>query len=246
MRIALYSALSFSLLASTALAETAPSTSPSTPKKQYNEPTRGFFIEHGTVSKQGQVSIELSTGSDSFDNGGGIRLGLPNSELIINSGIDANGSNSALLKYAMKDFKTSNDSSNAIQWALLGGVSQFNIEDGAHNTSVVFGLAATVEADAGTFSLSPQLVHSSNSSSESDTYVDIDLGAYVGVIDTVSGLFSLGVEGSFTTQDDTDNSFAFGGRWAYNERVNIDIVPLILQERDVSGIPGLVRLNVVF
>jgi len=243
MRIALYSALSMSLMVTSALAEVP--TTP-TPKKQYNEPTRGFFIEHGTVSKQGQVSLELNTGSGNFDNGGGIRLGLPNSELIINSGFDANGSNSALLKYEMKDFKTSNNSSNAIQWALLGGVSQFDVENGTHNTSAVLGVAATVGADAGTFTLSPQLVHSNSSSTESDTYVNVDLGAYVGVIDTASGLFSLGVEGIFTTQDNTDNTFAFGGRWAYNERVNIDIVPLILQDNDLTGFPGLVRLNVMF
>ncbi|MFT6123005.1 MAG: hypothetical protein ACJASG_001533 [Oleiphilaceae bacterium] len=241
MRLALYSALSISVFTASAFAETA------TPlKKQYSEPTRGFLIEHGSVSGQGQVSIELNTGSDNFNNGGGIRLGLPNSELIINSGFDANGSNSAVLKYAMKDFKTSNDATNAVQWALLGGVSQFDAENGGHNTSALIGVAATIEADAGTFTLSPQLIHSSSSGIDSDTHVDIDVGAYVGVIDTTSGMFSLGVEGIFTTQDDTDNTFAFGARWAYNERVNIDLVPLILGKNDVSGFPGLVRLNVVF
>lgn len=245
MRIALYSALSMSFFAASAFAET-----PAQLKKNYNEPTRGFFIEHGTVSQQGEVSIELNTGSGDISNGGGIRLGLPNAELIINSGFDSNGANSALLKYAMKDVKTSkdsrNESSSAIQWALLGGVSQFDIEDGEHSTSAILGVAATVSADAGTFTLSPKLIHSSQSNADSDTYIDLDLGAYVGVIDTVSGMFSLGIEGMITTQDDVDNSFAFGGRWAYNERVNIDIVPLVLQDNDLSGVPGLVRLNVVF
>ncbi|MFT7372572.1 MAG: hypothetical protein ACI9T9_001259 [Oleiphilaceae bacterium] len=243
MRIALCSALSISFFAASALAETVAPL-----KKQYNEPTRGFLIEHGTVSKQGQVSIDLSTGSGNLNNGGGIRLGLPNSELVISTGFDANNSNSALLKYAMRDFKTSNNASNAIEWALLGGVSQFDNEEGNgnHSTSVVLGAAATISADAGTFTLSPQVIHNSSKGTESDTFVEVDLGAYVGVIDTVSGMFSLGLEGIFTTQDDTDNTFALGARWAYNERVNIDIVPLILRENDISGVPGLVRLNVVF
>ena len=241
MRLALYSALSMSLIAAPAMAET---TAPL--KKQYNEPTRGFFIEHGSVSGQNKVSIELNTGSDGFNNGGGIRLGLPNSELIINSGFGTNGSNSALLKYAMKDLKTSNESSTNIEWSLLGGISQFDIEDGSHNTSAIIGAAATIKADAGTFTLSPQIIHSSASGTESDTYLDIDLGAYVGVIDTNSGMFSLGIEGMITTQDDIDNTFAFGGRWAYNERVNIDVVPVILGNSDISGVPGLVRLNVAF
>lgn len=249
MRIALYGALSMSFFAASALAETA------TPlKKQYNEPTRGFLIEHGTVNKQGQVSVDLNTGSGNLNNGGGIRLGLTNSELVISTGFDANNSNSALLKYAMTDFNTRNNSNkksnkkenSAVQWALLGGISQFDVEDGNHSTSVLLGAAATIGADAGTFTLSPKLIHASSSGTKSDTYVELDLGAYVGLIDTASGMFSLGLEGIFTTQDNTDNTFALGARWAYNERVNIDIVPVILQENDISGVPGLVRLNVVF
>lgn len=268
MKLFIYSVLSVSMIAGSVKAETT------TPKKQYQEPTRGFFIEHGTVSGQGNVSVELHSGSNGLNSGGGIRLGLENSELIINNGLGANhglggnngsainAANSLTYKWALPDLNTSKENRNRdvskqensskINWALLGGISQIDIDtpnnaNDIHFTNLMLGVAVTVKADAATFTLSPRLVHANSSGNASDdTFVEAGLGGYVGLIDTTSGLFSLGLEANFTTQDNTDNQLALGGRWAYNERINIDIVPVILQDSDLMGVPGLVRLNVVF
>ena len=45
---------------------------------------------------------------------------------------------------------------------------------------------------------------------------------------------------------DKDNTFALGLKWAYSERVHIDIVPLVHTNDEMLGIPGLVRLNMAF
>ena len=217
----------------------------------YNEPTRGFFLEHGIVSGTGHASVELHSGSAGLSTGGGIRLGLPNSELILNGGKNTYDENEALLKWAMPDFKPNAETKNVIKWSMIGGVSQIGIEstnkgvDDLNQTNIKLGAAATIKADAGTFTLNPLFVYT-NGDLVDETFAELGFGAYVGVIDTKAGLFSLGFEANFTTQDHTDNQFTLGGRWAYNERVNLDIIPVVLQNNNFTSFPGLVRLNVVF
>jgi hypothetical protein len=247
MRIALYSALSMSVFAASALAETT------TPlKKQYSEPTRGFLIEHGTVSGQGKASVELYTGSsDQISDGGGIRLGLKKAEVIFNSGLNGYDKNEAMLKWGMSDL---NLNQTPVHLSLIAAVSHLDVDNDNDadydQTHIKLGAAATISADAATFTLAPQFVYTDydeeGSPSEDDTFIEVGLGGYIGVIDTASGLFSLGAEFILTTADDTDNTFALGGRWAYNEQLNIDIIPAIFSGNDLIGIPGLVRLNVAF
>lgn len=252
MRLARHSTLtliSISLLTSTVsttiLAESGHSAKP------YNEPTRGFFLEHGTVSGANNVSVELHSGSDDLSSGGGIRLGLPKAELILNGGLNQFDENEALLKWAMPGFKPNTETDHLINWSIIGGISHVGIENSTqgggdlNQTNVKLGAAATIEADAGTFTVNPLLTFTSGDLKD-ENFIELGLGAYVGVIDTASGLFSLGFEANFTSQDNTDNQFTFGGRWSYNERVNLDIIPIILQNKDFTSFPGLVRLNVVF
>lgn len=242
------SVLSISTLSAQVMAETA------TYKKAYQEPTRGFFIEHGVVAPSGRASVELYTGSNELNTlmstGGAIRLGLPNAELIFNSGFDDSDSNEALLKWALPRQNKEGTKQTPLEWAVLAGISQNDIEtdnnSSQHNTSLLLGLAMTVKADAGLFTAAPKLVHMNRKDFDSDTFIELDLGAYVGLIETEAGLFSAGVEANFTSEDDIDNTFALGMRWAYNERLTLDIVPVILSNEDFSGIPGLVRLNVNF
>jgi len=215
--------------------------------KNYQEPTRGFFIEHGTVTPNGTSSIELQTGTAGLSNGGGIRLGLSHAELIINSGINTYDTNEALLKWALptKDEHNENgEQGHTINWAVLGGISSIDVENGRNRTNIKLGVSASVGVDAARFTVAPQVVHANGALD--DTFIEVGIGAYVGVIDTASGLFSLGIEANITTQDNIDNQFVLGGRWAYNERINIDIMPVILRTNDITGLPGLVRLNVVF
>src|SRR5690606_8885871 len=47
------------------------------------QPTRGFMVERAGVAAQGDASVDLFTGGGY--SGGAVRLGLGNSELILNS-----------------------------------------------------------------------------------------------------------------------------------------------------------------
>lgn len=233
---------SIASLSTTALAEDAKQ------KQRYQEPTRGFFLEHGTVAASGQASVELLTGSTPSDDkrtGGGIRLGLPNAELLLNSGLNDYDENSALLKWALPRENTEGTKRTPVLWSLLAGIGHLDIEDANTRTNFTLGISATVKADAGTFTASPKLVYADNDVDD-DTFFELDLGAYVGIVETEAGLFSAGIEALVTTADDTDTSIALGGRWLYNERINLDIVPFVFSDNDLMGVPGLVRLNIAF
>ncbi len=219
-------------------------------KKTYQEPTRGFFLEHGMVAPAGKASVELHSGSDEFSSGGGIRLGLSNAELLLNTGINEYDENALLVKWGLPTQNQDGSKKTPLIWSGLLGIGHTNIEDENHNhdeqLSFTFGIAATVKADAAVFTVSPKLVYKNSDNADDDTFFELDLGGYVGLIETDSGLFSVGAEALITTEDNIDNSFALGGRWLYNERINIDIVPLVFSDNNFSGIPGLVRLNIAF
>lgn len=242
--LASLSLLTMSVLSSQVIAQTAAQ------NKAYQEPTRGFFIEHGVVAASGKASVELHSGSDNFNSGGGIRLGLPNAELILNSGFDVYDTNEVLLKWALPRQNKEGTKTTPLNWAVLAGISHTDIDgDQPGNdvtvSSVKLGLAITVKADAGLFTATPKLIYADDDIDD-DTFFELDLGGYVGLIDTQAGLFSAGIEATFTSEDDVDNSVALGMRWAYNERLTLDFVPVVLSDDDLTGIPGLVRLNVNF
>lgn len=234
--------------------------------RNYNEPTRGFFIEHGEVAPARHASVELQTGYP--DLGGGIRLGLSKAELMFNSGLNDYDQNEMLVKWGMS--KLSGQSS--LNWALLGGISHTDWEDDEEpentqyeQTNLKAGVAFTVRSDAATLTIAPMLVYADGESRENgqtdkeidDTFLELGLGAYLGLFENEAGKFSVGFEALITTQDyeygshnnddeDKDNTFALGMKWAYSERIHLDIVPLVHRDDELLGIPGLVRLNVAF
>lgn len=242
--------------------------------RNYHEPTRGFFIEHGEVAPSREASVELQTGRPiagqlGTDVGGGIRLGLPKAELMINSGLGDYDQNELMLKWGM----TRPSGNSGTNWALLGGISQMNYEVNRFGAdaevdqlNLKAGVALTIRADAGIFTIQPVLVYADGEVEDSDgdkseliddTFLELGLGGYLGLADTEAGKFSIGVEAIITTQDnqygadddddaDKDNTFALGVKWAYSERVHLDIVPLVHTNDELLGIPGLVRLNVAF
>lgn len=223
-------------------------------KNNYQEPTRGFFLEHGTVSGLGKASVELYTGSDELfpggsQNGGAIRLGLNKAELILNSGTNGYDKNEALLKWSLPRQSDDGKETTPFIWSLLAGIGHLDIDNDqaadVEVTSLTLGVAATLKADAGTFTVAPKLVYA-DLGEDDDTFFELDLGAYVGLIETGVGLFSAGAEALITTADDKDNTFALGARWLYNEQINLDIVPIVFSDADLVGVPGLVRLNVAF
>ena len=226
-----------------------------TPKKTYQEPTRGFFLEHGTVAGAGQASVDLHSGSSFITaeegrrSGGGIRLGLSGGELILNSGLNTYDENSALLKWGLPRENSDGTKKTPIYWSLLAGLGHTKIDldtgGDVKQTNLKLGISATIKADAGLFTASPKIVYTDGDIFD-DTFLELDLGAYVGIIETEAGLFSVGAEALITTADNRDNTIAVGGRWLYNERLNLDIVPFVFSNNDLVGIPGLVRLNVTF
>ena len=223
-----------------------------TPKKTYQEPTRGFFLEHGTVAGSGQASVDLHTGSDDLSSGGGIRLGLSNAELILNSGLNTYDENEALLKWSLPRQNSEGTQQTPFLWSLLAGIGHTDIDSDAGDSkrsSLTLGISATIKADAGMFTASPKVVYAKVDNgvfNDNDTFFELDLGAYVGIIETEAGLFSVGAEALITTADNIDNTIALGGRWLYNERINLDIVPFVFSNSDLVGVPGLVRLNIAF
>jgi hypothetical protein len=237
--------------------------------RNYHEPTRGFFIEHGEVAAARMASVELQTGRDiggeGSNLGGGIRLGLSKAELLINSGLGDYDQNELMVKWGMS--KLSGQST--VNWALLGGVSHIDAENESREfeqTNLKAGVAFTIRADAGMFTIAPMLVYAdgetrpANGNTDKDiddTFLELGLGGYLGLADTEAGKFSVGLEAIITTQDyqygehnnddaDKDNTFALGLKWAYSERVHIDIVPFVRTNDEMLGIPGLVRLNMAF
>jgi hypothetical protein len=229
-------------------------------KKTYQEPSRGFFLEHGTVAPAGKASVELHTGSGDLQSkadkstGGGIRLGLSNGELILNSGLNGYDENEALLKWSLPRQNAKKTEQTPVQWSLLAGLGHIDFDadnngNDVKQTSLTLGISATIKADAGLFTVSPKLVYvdiDNNNIDDNDTFFELDLGAYVGIIETEAGLFSVGAEALITTADDTDNTIALGLRWLYNKQINLDIVPFVFNDNDLIAIPGLVRLNIAF
>jgi hypothetical protein len=243
-------------------------------KKAYQEPTRGFFLEHGKVNNSGKASLELHSGAATIDNGGGIRLGLPGAELILNSGLTNSGStiaassaNDATIKFSLPPLGNDDGENSNFDWAILTGISSLKSDAPIANNSdqlhFKVGIAATLQADAATITIAPSIRYVSNDASKltpatntNGTFFELGLGGYLGLIDTEAGLFSAGLELNITTQDNVDNQLTLGARWAYNENINIDIIPVVLNNNnirtptsnsdDTVGLPGLVRLNVAF
>ena len=221
-------------------------------KPTYSAPTRGFFLEQGTVNTGKRASLELHSGAAAIDSGGGIRLGLPKMELILNTGMNnsgTNGSNDAMVKWALPPLNEDHKESENFDWAFIGGLSQFD-DDNTNQIHLRFGVSATLRADAATFTLAPSFRYVDDDIDD-ETFFELGLGGYLGVIDTAAGLFSVGTELNITTQDNMDSQLTLGGRWSYSERINIDIIPVVLNNNsaansDINGLPGLVRLNVVF
>lgn len=229
------------------ITQAAQAQEPVAPK--YNEPTRGFFVEHAMVAPVGQASVELYNGDDVFGSGGSIRLGVPKAEVIISNDVLVPDTNEVLVKWAMNDFAVSaKESTQSIKWSLLGGLGHQDVDTGlleGKQTNLKLGVIASTDIDAVTFSIAPKFVFADGDIRD-DTFLNIDVGAYIGIVDTQAGLFSFGFESIVSTEDDVDNLFFLGGRWAYNNHLNIDVVPFAFGGSDLIGVPGLVRINAAF
>src|SRR5690554_3278926 len=211
------------------------------------EPTRGFSIEHGTIAEKGAVSVELADGVNGF--GAGVRAGMEKFEVVVNSGQVGSGTGTdAIVKFGLPNVDGLSELKHG--WAVFGGVSMYDDEDtsgGVTTGSKYFnfsaGVAFTAEVDALSFTLTPTLIVDD---AIDETYLTFGAGAYFDLGETSFGSFKPGAEVIVSTLSDMDTILNLGVRWGINERVNVDLVPVQIGNRDTLSLPGQIRLNAAF
>lgn len=222
--------------------------------QNYSEPSRGFFIERGNIVEN-TPSIDLQTGS--LGTSGALRLALPNSELILNGGLNAGNpeafaglppqfqfqqANEIALKFGLPELGLDGDMD--MDWAVYGGLSYQDSDAQADSIlNLVAGLAMTMTMDQIILNATPELVIADDA--RDDTYVNLGLGAYFNIPTTRIGQFQPGIE-FLATSGDGESILAFGSRWLYNDRLTLDLTLAMLGNNDIISIPGFARLNFAF
>lgn len=206
-------------------------------------PTRGFFQEWGQTTEYSKASVDLQTGA--FDTGGGIRLGLQNSELIINSGLIGDA-NEAVFKLGMGSFQAG---PFHVDWAPAIGLSHHDVETDngdLDSTNFFVGAALTGRAEDLIVNLQPAIARI-EVGDESDTQVELGLAAYYALPETQFGRFMPGIEFTYVNGDiNDDNILSLGLRWIYTSRIVLDLVFIQEGYEDITSLPGIARLNVAF
>lgn len=216
------------------------------------EPTRGFSIEQGAVAEKGAVSVDIRNGLN--ETKAGIRAGFGKAEFIVNSGQVGSGTGTdAIVKFGLPNLDGLSELKHG--WAVFGGVSMYDdektVDDGFGNKqksgSKYFnfsaGIAFTAEVDALSFTLTPSLIIDDLADK---TYLNIGMGAYFDLGETSYGSFKPGAEVIVSTLTGADTILNLGVRWGLNERVNLDLVPVQIGDRDTLSLPGQIRLNASF
>lgn len=229
----------------------------------YNEPTRGFFLERAGTADNGLAAVDLRSGAaGNQDFSGGVRLGLPNSELILNQRqFSPNmNQNEGILKFGLPAIDL--DGGNQVDWSVYGGISHLDPDNGDSTTNIMGGMALTADIEGFLLNFNPQLVFDDAAPDEGDdVYFDLGFGAHYALPETSFGTFAPGAEFNLTTRDNAagdgvDPQFMLGVRWLYNEHVTLDLAMVNNNPGDRSAtssdaptaisIPGFVRLNVAF
>jgi len=209
------------------------------------EPTRGFMVERAGVAAQGDASVDLFTGGGY--SGGAVRLGLGNSELILNSNkVDTVGVNSeAIFKLGLPPLQGLSELKHGL--AVYGGVSVLDVDGGASYTNLMVGAAFTADMNGLLLTAAPEFIIDDLAD---DNYLDVGLSAHLKMAKTQYGTFQPGIEVVATTADNKDTLVAVGVRWEYNDRLTLDIVPLQIGnawgQEDTISLPGQMRLNARF
>lgn len=216
----------------------------------YQEPTRGFLLERGQVAAPKSFSVDLSTGVDGGSNTGGVRIGIPHSELIINS--DLNGdedANEIALKWGLPELRLGDAA--RLDWAVYGGIAHIDIEDNAGNdtdyTNLVAGTAFTMEQAGLILNLNPEVEFADDE--RDDTIFNLGFGAYYNLFDTEYGRFQPGAEVTVVSggdDDEDDTVVDVGMRWMVRENITMDFVVFHRGPTDATSIPGIIRLNAAF
>jgi|SRR5690625_1552404 len=205
------------------------------------EPSRGFILERGTVADLGEASVDLRTGS--VDTSGGVRLGLPRSELVLNSSLEGGSRNDIALKW---NFGTLNLGTSApLQTAGYVGLSHFDLEGTDSETNFVVGGAFTMEWSDFLLNFNPSLMVADDD--RDANIINLGVGAHLKLARISFGEFQPGVEFVYVNGGDfDDNLLSLGTRWIYNDRLTLDFSIVTNGARDLTSIPGVIRLNAAF
>lgn len=248
------------------VATVAVSTAALAQNPEYNEPTRGFMLERGTTAPNKKAAVDLSSGGEQ-DFSGGVRLGLPGSELILNHNriSPSRAQNEAIFKMGLRPLQTGNDTT--INWAAYGAFSHYDPDErgnGESNTNMGAGAAFTADVDQFILNFNPELIYDNGAENEaSDVFLNLGVGAHYALPETDFGRFEPGIELNMTSREDAagnsvDPSLMIGTRWLYNEDVTLDIGMVTSNPNGIGaesasadasteiGVPGYVRLNVAF
>lgn len=209
------------------------------------EPTRGFSIEHGAVAEKGAVSIDVNNNLSGTS--AGVRAGFGMAEVVIDSGQVGGQGNltgtDAIVKIALPALQGLSELKHS--WSAFGGVSVYDNDTPAKYTNLSAGVAFSAEVDALSFTVAPALIID-DTFPDTETYLNIGMGAYFDLGETSFGNFKPGVEVGVSTLDGADTMVNLGVRWGINERVNVDLVPFQVGGTDVLSLPGQIRVNASF
>lgn len=227
---------------------------------QAAQPTRGFLIENGNTAANKSASVDLGVGEGYTT--GALRLGVKQAEVIFTAEkSDSIESTEGLVKFSLPALQGLAELKHS--WAVYGGLSaasykyQSNQNDSSH-FNLITGLAFTANVEQLEFTINPELIINTNNQKDnkntgyddkSDTYVNLNLGAYYNVLNTEYGSFKPGAEVLISSRSGAKTGIAAGVRWEFNERINLDVLPLYVNNSkndDQYSIPGQLRLNASF
>lgn len=205
------------------------------------QPTRGFMVERAGVAAQGDASVDLFTGGGY--SGGAVRLGLGNSELILNSNkVDTVGVNSeAVFKLGLAPLSGLSEMKHGL--AVYGGLSVLDVDGGASYNNFMIGAAFTADMNSLLLSIAPEFIIDDFND---DSYLEVGLSAHLKMAKTQYGTFQPGVEVIASTADGADTIVGAGVRWEYNDRLTLDVVPFLFGGTDEISLPGQMRVNARF
>ena len=227
-------------------------------QQSYNVPTRGFTLERGGIAEQGSAAVDLATGMGDMNDldqlggtSGGIRLGTPRSEVIINQS-NMSGAGTGTDMFVKVGMNPLDLEGNRINWNVYGGLSYVDIDPDNQNQpdtdyfNIGAGAAFTMDIDRLKLNVNPELVLD-DSQPDRDTRFEFGVGAHYQLPDTEFGRFSPGVEYTLISADvQDDNLLTVGTRWAFNDRISMDFMVFADAGTTAFGLPGFVRLNAAF
>lgn len=221
---------------------------------RYLEPTRHLTVERGLVAENRDFMVDLATGG-ALDVGGGIRMGLPVGELLLNSAISGRNTNNlqaneATFKFGLPRINTGNRDVR-LHTAAYAGLAHIDVDEGPDFTNVVIGAAATALVQGVMLTVSPEIEFADDQ--RDDTIFNLGLAAAYTFDETGFGRFQPNIEyvlvegGDDDFDKDVDDDLLhLGVRWLFKENVTLDFIMLANGPDDITSVPGIVRLNVSF